>query len=249
MLTSAFDFFVPPELIAQTPTPERDQSRLLVMHRTSGRLEHRLFRDLLDYFRADDVLVLNNSRVIPARLRGTNLHTGGEFEILLLEEKGMNDWWAMLRPGKRARAGTQIVLRDARGNQSTVRATVVAKNVEGHRRLHFSGAQNITTLLDQLGEVPLPPYISRTDFNQLEQDRERYQTIFAEPPGSIAAPTSGLHFTGGLLAEIRSRGAEVCFLTLHVGFGTFAPVKSESILPHQMHQDAFPISEETARRI
>src|SRR5882672_9507355 len=249
MQTADFDFELPPELIAQTPTKERDLSRLLVLQRSSGEMNHRKFRDLLEYLHPGDALILNDSRVIPARLRGTNLHTKGQFEILLLEENGVNDWWVMLRPGKRARAGTQIALRDNRGQPSEVVGTVLEKNEEGHRRLSFAGTRNIAGMLELLGEVPLPPYITRTIGNRLDLDNERYQTTFANPRGSVAAPTAGLHFTEGLLDEIRSRGIRVCFLTLHVGLGTFAPVKTESLAAHRMHEERFQLSEETARVI
>ena len=193
--------------------------------------------------------MLNNSRVIPARLRGMNAHTGGQFEILLLEENATNDWWVMLRPGKRARAGTQIIFRNTRGQPSDVHATVLDKNDEGHRRLRFAGAPNIADLLDVLGEVPLPPYIVRADTSPMEPDRQRYQTVFAQPPGSVAAPTAGLHFTKSLLAEISARGVQVGFLTLHVGLGTFAPVKAETIAAHTMHEERYELSWETARAI
>ena len=249
MRTSDFDFDLPPELIAQTPTPRRDESRLLVLHRDSGKIEHRRFRDLLDYLRGGDVLALNNSRVIPARLRGVNVHTGGQFEVLLLEENARNDWWVMLRPSRRARAGTQMVLRYPHGKASAIRATLLDKNHEGHCRLRFSGAPNITDLLDLLGEVPLPPYIRRADDHQRQQDRQRYQTVFAQPPGSVAAPTAGLHFTESLLDEIRSAGVQVCFITLHVGLGTFAPVKTETIAAHPMQAERYELSEESARKI
>ena len=249
MRTADFDFELPPELIAQAPAPQRDASRLLVLHRGSGQVEHRHFRDLLDYLRPSDLLVLNNSRVIPARLRGVNAHTGGQFELLLLEENAINDWWAMLRPGKRARAGTQIILRDTRGQPSNVQATVLDTNAEGHRRLCFAGAPNIADLLDVLGEVPLPPYIVRADRSRMEQDRQRYQTVFAKPAGSVAAPTAGLHFTESLLADLSARGVQVCFLTLHVGLGTFAPVKAETIAAHAMHEERYELSEQTARAI
>ncbi len=249
MRTADFDFELPPELIAQAPAPERDQSRLLVLHRHSGQVEHRRFRGLLAYLQPGDLLVLNNSRVIPARLRGMNAHTGGQFEVLLLEENSRNDWWAMLRPAKRARVGTQMVFRDTRGEPSEVRATVTETNAEGHRRLTFTGAPDILSLLDVLGEVPLPPYIFRSDNRRMEQDRRRYQTVFAQRAGSVAAPTAGLHFTESLLAEIAARGVEVCFLTLHVGLGTFAPVKAETIAAHIMHDERYELSPETARAI
>jgi S-adenosylmethionine:tRNA ribosyltransferase-isomerase len=249
MRTADFDFDLPPELVAQVPAPQRDQSRLLVLHRQSGQVEHRRFRDLLQYLREGDVLVLNESRVIPARLHGMNAHTAGKFEILLLSEKATNDWWVMLRPGRRARVGTQIILLDPQGRTSAVGATVVEKNDEGHRRLRFSGVPNVADLLDVLGEVPLPPYIVRPDAGRSEEDRQRYQTVFAQPAGSVAAPTAGLHFTEALLAEIASRGVQLCFLTLHVGLGTFAPVKAETIAAHTMHEERYELSEATARVI
>jgi len=249
MRTADFDYDLPPELIAQAPTPQRDESRLLVLHRGSNEIEHRKFRELLEYLRPGDVLVLNNSRVFPARLRGTNAHTGGQFELLLLEENSINDWWAMLRPGKRARPGTTIVLYGAGGEPSHIQATALEKNDEGHRRLRFSGAENIIGLLDTLGEVPLPPYIVRADASDSAEDRRRYQTVFAQPAGSVAAPTAGLHFTEALLEQIRARGVQVCFLTLHVGVGTFAPVKVEHITAHVMHEERYEVPEETARLV
>ena len=249
MRTADFDFELPPELVAQVPAPQRDQSRLLVLHRESGQVEHRHFRDLLQYLRAGDLLVLNDSRVIPARLRGVNAHTKGKFEMLLLSENATNDWWVMLRPGKRARVGTQIAILDLNGRPCAVQATVLETNPEGHRRLRFAGAPNIVDLLDALGEVPLPPYIVRADAGRTDEDRQRYQTVFAKPAGSVAAPTAGLHFTETLLAEIAACGVQVCFLTLHVGLGTFAPVKAETIVAHTMHEERYELGEETARAI
>jgi S-adenosylmethionine:tRNA ribosyltransferase-isomerase len=252
MQTADFDFDLPAELIAQTPAAQRDQSRLLVLRRDSGLIAHGRFRDLLNYLSAGDVLVLNNSRVIPARLRGVNVRTGGQFELLLLEENATNDWWAMLRPGKRARPGTRIVITAARSHQSGVVATVLDQNEEGHRRLTFAGTPDIALELGALGEIPLPPYIERPERPEqslMELDRQRYQTVFAEPTGSVAAPTAGLHFTEDLLEEIRRRGVQVCFLTLHVGLGTFAPVKSETLAGHKMHAERYELSEATARTI
>ncbi len=248
MQTADFDFELPPELIAQAPAPTRDASRLLVLHRDSGRIEHRKFRDVLEFFRPGDVLVFNNSRVIPARLRGANAQSGGQFEMFLLEENAANDWWAMMRPAKRARVGTEIILSDA-GKPTEIRATVLERNEEGHRRLRFNGTKNILDELNRLGEVPLPPYITRPKASRDEGDRERYQTVFAQPPGSVAAPTAGLHFTESLLAEIRARGVQICFVTLHVGLGTFAGVKTGSLAEHKMHEERYALSEETARII
>ncbi|MGH7992934.1 MAG: tRNA preQ1(34) S-adenosylmethionine ribosyltransferase-isomerase QueA, partial [Limisphaerales bacterium] len=191
-------------------------------------------------------LILNNSRVIPARLRGRNARSGGQFEILLLEENTGNDWWAMLRPAKRARVGTQIVLRDTNGDAVNIHAAVLETNEEGHRRLQFSGTLDITRELERLGEVPLPPYITRMGASEMRDDRERYQTVYARTNGSVAAPTAGLHFTPELLQQIRDRGVQVHFVTLHVGAGTFLPVHAEVLAAHRMHEERFELTEETA---
>jgi S-adenosylmethionine:tRNA ribosyltransferase-isomerase len=249
MRTADFNFALPPELIAQHPAAKRDKSRLLVLHRDANRIEHRQFLDLQGFLRAGDVLVLNNSRVIPARLRGTNAKTGGKFEIFLLEENATNDWWAMMRPGKNARIGTQIILHDAKGNATAIVATVGAVNDEGHRRLNFSGLSDLGLELGRLGEIPLPPYIERAGPDEMRDDQERYQTIFALHPGSVAAPTAGLHFTPELLAQIRARGVKICFVTLHIGPGTFAPVKAENLAGHIMHEERFEVGEETVRLV
>jgi S-adenosylmethionine:tRNA ribosyltransferase-isomerase len=243
MQTADFDFQLPPELIAQYPARRRDDSRLLVLRRDTGKIEHRQFPDLLDFLHTGDVLVLNNSRVIPASLRGANAKTGGKFKVLLLEENSPNDWWAILQPARRARIGTQIVFRDAKGNVAKILANVVETNDEGHRRLHFSGTENIERELNWLGEMPLPPYIHRG--GETPDDKERYQTVFAASSGSVAAPTAGLHFTPELLEKIRARGVKICFVTLHVGLGTFLPVKTETLDAHKMHEERFEIGEET----
>jgi S-adenosylmethionine:tRNA ribosyltransferase-isomerase len=247
MRASDFDYLLPSELIAQIPSPRRDQSRLLVLERGTGEITHRRFLDLPEYFSAGDVLVLNDSRVIPARLRGRNARTSGLFEVLLLEENASNDWWAMMRPGQRARPGARIQILDKGKNPSAFSATVLEINAEGHRRLEFSGPKNIWTELDALGETPLPPYIER--FGEQAADRERYQTVYARADGSVAAPTAGLHFTQELLEKIRVRGTHVCFVTLHVGPGTFAPVKAERLEDHVMHEERFALSTETADAI
>jgi S-adenosylmethionine:tRNA ribosyltransferase-isomerase len=220
-----------------------------VLDRDSGRIAHRAFLDLPEFLRPGDVLVLNDSRVLPARLRGFNPVTQGQFELLLLEENATNDWWAMLRPGKRARVGAQITLRDLTGAAQAVHATVLEKNADGHARLKFTGTPDLVAMLDRLGEIPLPPYIHRPDTSQMEVDRERYQTVYAKPAGSVAAPTAGLHFTESLLSTLRARGVEICFLTLHVGPGTFAPVKADSLADHVMHEERFQVSEATAGAI
>jgi S-adenosylmethionine:tRNA ribosyltransferase-isomerase len=256
MRTADFDFPLPEELIAQWPLPERDRSRLLVLHRGDGRIEHRAFRDLPEYLRAGDVLVLNDSRVVPARLRARNPRTGGRFEMLLLEENAPNDWWAMLKPGRRARVGTTLQIEHRDGAPSGLSATVLATNEEGHRRLQFHGAQDIWNQLEQVGLVPLPPYIRRDAPANggaappaALDDRERYQTVYASRPGSVAAPTAGLHFTPELLERLRAGGVEIHFVTLHVGLGTFAPVKAETPAGHAMHEERFEVSDATARAV
>jgi S-adenosylmethionine:tRNA ribosyltransferase-isomerase len=247
MRTADFNFDLPPNLIAQHPAPRRDESRLLVLQRNDGSVSHRQFPDLLEFLRADDVLVLNNSRVIPARLRGENVKSGGQFEILLLAENSCNDWWVVLRPGKRARVGSQIKIRGARGEPAEISATVIEVNDEGHRRLEFSGTPDIFAELDRLGEIPLPPYIER--HGKDAEDKERYQTVFAATAGSVAAPTAGLHFTPELLEKIRARGVQICFVTLHVGLGTFAPVKSDNLAEHKMHEERIEIGKGTAHMV
>ena len=249
MRTADFDFDLPPDRIAQRPASSRDGSRLMVLHRPTAALEHRRFGDITAFLRDGDVLILNNSRVIPARLRAVNARGTGKFEILLLEENAPNDWWCLLRPGKRARAGTRLVLTDKTAKPSGVQATVAEINAEGHRRLTFAGTADIKSLLDSLGEVPLPPYIRRDDGGPTPEDQQRYQTVFAETPGSVAAPTAGLHFTNELLDSIRSRGVRVCSVTLHVGLATFAPVKTERIDAHALHEERYEVSRETAAAV
>ncbi|MDB6027321.1 MAG: tRNA preQ1(34) S-adenosylmethionine ribosyltransferase-isomerase QueA [Verrucomicrobiales bacterium] len=247
MRTADFDFSLPPELIAQKPAPNRDQSRLLHLNRQNNAISHLHFPDLLTFFRPGDVLVLNNSRVIPARLRGVNVNTGGNFELLLLEEGSVNDWWAMLRPGKRGTPGTKIRLLNHERVPTNIFCEVLELNSEGHRRLKFSGTENILNELDAIGEIPLPPYIERD--KPRAEDLERYQTVYAQTAGSVAAPTAGLHFTENILAEIKKRGVKICYVTLHVGLGTFLPVKAENISEHIMHEERFSISSETAEII
>jgi len=241
--TADFDFALPPELIAQTPAAARDGSRLLVLHRRDGRAEHRRFRDMLEFLRAGDVLVLNNSRVLRARLRGHKPASGGQVELLLVEEVAPNEWWTMLRPGKRVRAGTEIHLLTNTGGASSVRAIVQEKNAEGHCQVRFTGTANILDELETLGQIPLPPYIERAAG---ADDATRYQTVFAQPAGSVAAPTAGLHFTPQLLDELRTRGVQIHFVTLHVGLGTFAPVKAENLADHVMHEERFELPADTA---
>ena len=245
MRTADFHYDLPPELIAQHPAVRRDDSRLLLMDRTREPIEHRRFAELPGLLRAGDLLVLNDSRVIPARLRGVKPASGGAVEVLLVEEVAANDWWVMLRPGKRVRPGTRIQFRTPAGEPAGVAATVVGKNDEGHCRLRFDGAGDLRDALADLGEVPLPPYIEREGAPDAA-DRERYQTVYARPAGSVAAPTAGLHFTEPLLERIRASGIQIAFVTLHVGLSTFAPVKAERIVDHAMHEERFEVPPETA---
>jgi S-adenosylmethionine:tRNA ribosyltransferase-isomerase len=247
--TSDFDFDLPPDRIAQAPTPGRDQSRLLVLTRGTHTVSHHQFPEILTFLRAGDVLVLNDTKVIPARLRGVNENTGGNFEMLLLEESAPGEWWCMMKPGKRARPGTRVRLVKPGGKTSEITATVLGQNDEGHRLLRFSGTTQILDALDELGEIPLPPYIQRSSPEELKPDLERYQTVFATEKGSVAAPTAGLHFTPALLERARAAGIQIQHVTLHVGLGTFAPVKAEEISQHTMHEERYMVPEATASAI
>lgn len=249
MKTADFDFALPPELIAQAPAARRDESRLMVLSRLNNSFEHRKFSDLPGLLQPGDVVVLNDSRVIRARLRGVNARTGGQFEILLLSENARNDWWVMLRPGKRAQPGTIIQLLDTHKNPTSIQSSVVEFNAEGHRRLQFTGTPNILEALEQLGELPLPPYIKRDLGGTSAVDLDRYQTVYSKAPGSVAAPTAGLHFTPEVLNAIRARSATIHPVTLHVGLGTFAPVKADDLSDHLMHEERFTLSEETAAAV
>ena len=210
-------------------------------------MEHRRFQDLPEYLQPGDVLVLNDSRVIPARLHGLNAKSGGRFEMLLLEESALNRWWAMVRPGKRAPVGTRIMLLDHASQPTGITATVAAVNAEGHRQLEWAGTNNVFNELERFGKIPLPPYIERN--GELADDITRYQTVYAGPAGSVAAPTAGLHFTPEFLDKIRERGVGTCFVTLHVGAGTFLPVKVENVADHKMHEEQFSIGEATVAAV
>ena len=247
--TADFHYELPPELIAQHPPLTRDGSRLLVTNRATSECSHQHFTDFPNHLRAGDVLVLNNSRVIPARLRGHKIGGQAAVEILLTEAASEGTWWAMLRPGKRLPPGTRITLNDRTGKPTAIEAEVIEKNEQGHARLLFNGTENIIAELEQLGELPLPPYIQREAHRQTDDDIERYQTVYANPAGSIAAPTAGLHFTDALLNQLRAKGIQIHSLTLHVGLGTFAPVKAESVAEHKMHTENFSLPQETANAI
>ena len=240
-----FDYELPEELIAQEPMPERDQSRLLIYNRNDDSIDHRSFSELANVLSPTDVLVINDSKVIPARLRGRKNHSDGAVEILLIHEVSENCWWVMLKPGRRVRPGTIVRLHTTNNETTEIQFKVVEKNDEGHCLVTFEGTDNILNELDELGEIPLPPYIEAACHRDYD-DKHRYQTVYAAQQGSVAAPTAGLHFSPQLLASLESKGIEIVRVTLHVGLGTFAPVKAEKIVDHQMHHEHFEISESAA---
>ena len=247
--TEDFDFELPAELIAQHPTPDaRDRSRLLVVHRKHHTVSHQTFPDHVHFLQKGDLLILNNTKVIPARLRGEKEGTGGKVELLLVEETNPNQWLVMLKPGKRVRPGTQIKLHDLNGHSTELSVEVLQKTKDGRYHVQFMGTCPILDCIDELGEMPLPPYIQRKD-HPSEEDKERYQTVYADPTGSVAAPTAGLHYTPELLERVRQKGVEIAWVTLHVGLGTFAPVQSEWITDHKMHEERFHVSTATLNAI
>lgn len=239
MKTSDFDFDLPEELIAQTPLERRDASRLLVMDKTTGELEHRHFYELPQFLRKGDCLVLNNSRVLPARLIGQRLPGGGACEVLLLTEKGDGVWECLVRPGRRLKPGAKMTF-----GEGKLTATVEQELSDGNRLVKFHYEGIFLEVLEELGSMPLPPYI-----REKLEDKERYQTVYSKINGSAAAPTAGLHFTPELLQQIQDMGVKLCYVTLHVGLGTFRPVKAEDILEHEMHAEYCMISEEAAQTI
>lgn len=249
MLTADFDFHLPPELIAQKPVEARDESRLLVLNRAKEAFSHRCFKDLPDQLRSGDLLVLNDSMVIPARIRAVNARSGGRFELLLLEENADNDWWTLVRPAGRARLNTQLHIQSHIGRLTGISATVTEVGDEGQRRLSFRGVEDIVRHLPQIGQMPVPPYIRRPAFAEPSSDFERYQTVYAKSRGSVAAPTAGLHFTLPLLDGLRRLGIQTCFVTLHVGLGTFAPVRTSRLEEHVMHEERLFVSEDAARTV
>lgn len=255
MRTENFDYQLPEELIAKYPRKQRDESRLMVIDRDTDRTEHRKFKDIMDYVGPGDVIVLNNSKVIPARLRGVKVGGRAKIELLLLEKQEANKWWAMIRPGKRCPVGTEIDIKTIQGSSSGIVGMISEKNKEGHGLIEFKDPEQSFSLnptidlLDILesapiGETPLPPYIDR-EWDP-EEDPEVYQTVYAKHRGSVAAPTAGLHWTPELLEKIKTKGVEIIYVTLHVGAGTFAPVKASSIEKHEMHKEIYEISEPAA---
>ena len=236
---SDFYFDLPQELIAQDPLEDRSSSRLLVLDKESGEISHHIFKEIVDYLNPGDCLVLNNTKVIPARLLGEREGTGAHIEVLLLKRREADVWETLVKPGKKCRPGTKLVF-----GGGLLRAEVLETVEEGNRLIKFYYDGIWEEILDKLGEMPLPPYITHK-----LQDKNRYQTVYAKEEGSAAAPTAGLHFTGELLQEIEKKGVSVVYVTLHVGLGTFRPVKEENVLEHHMHSEFYQISEDAAKRI
>ena len=234
-----FYFDLPEELIAQDPLEDRSSSRLLVLDKETGRVEHHVFREIIDYLQEGDCLVINDTKVIPARLIGSKIGTDAKIEVLLLKRKENDVWETLVKPGKKAKVGTRISFGDG-----LLVGEVVDIVEEGNRLIHFEYEGIFEEILDQLGQMPLPPYIT----HQLE-DKNRYQTVYAKHSGSAAAPTAGLHFTPELLKEIEEKGVQIARVTLHVGLGTFRPVKVDNILEHHMHSEFYQIEEEAAEKI
>lgn len=236
---SDFYFDLPQELIAQDPLEDRSSSRLLVLDKETGEMEHRVFYDIVEYLHEGDCLVLNNTKVIPARLMGTKKDTGATIEVLLLKRRENDIWETLVKPGKKAKPGTVITF-----GEGLLTGTVVDIVDEGNRLIQFSYEGIFEEVLDKLGEMPLPPYITHK-----LQDKNRYQTVYAKYEGSAAAPTAGLHFTKELLAQVAEKGVKIAYVTLHVGLGTFRPVKEENVLEHHMHSEFYQVTPEAAKLI
>ncbi|MBF0779912.1 MULTISPECIES: tRNA preQ1(34) S-adenosylmethionine ribosyltransferase-isomerase QueA [unclassified Granulicatella] len=239
LTTKDFDFDLPEQLIAQTPLKERSQSKLLVLNKKNGHYKDEIFVDVIHHLHKGDVLVLNDTKVLPARLMGTKVETGANIECLLLTNNKDDEWEVLIKPAKRAKVGTEITFGDGR-----LKATVIGEKEHGGRIVQFTYQGIFLEVLDSLGEMPLPPYIKE----KLE-DKERYQTVYAKQVGSAAAPTAGLHFTPELLQNIQEKGVHIAYVTLHVGLGTFRPVSSEVLDEHQMHAEFYQLTEENAQII
>ena len=236
MKTADFDYDLPQELIAQDPLEQRDSSRLLILDKETGERTHKIFHDIIDYLHEGDCLVINNTKVIPARLIGEREGTGGKVEVLLLKRRSDNVWETLVKPGKKARPGMRLSF-----GGGLLHAEVQEVVDEGNRLIRFEYEGIFEEILDQLGQMPLPPYITHT-----LKDKNRYQTVYAKYEGSAAAPTAGLHFTEELLEQIQAKGIKIARVTLHVGLGTFRPVKVEDVTEHHMHTEFYHVSEEAA---
>ncbi len=237
--TSDYYYELPPELIAQDPLEDRSSSRLMVLDKKTGEISHHVFREIPSFLNPGDCLVLNNTKVIPARLMGVREETGGAVEVLLLKRRAGDVWETLVKPGKKARPGTRLVFGDG-----LLHAQVEDVVEDGNRLIRFFYDGIWEEVLDRLGEMPLPPYITHK-----LQDKNRYQTVYAKYEGSAAAPTAGLHFTPGLLQEIQDKGVDLAYVTLHVGLGTFRPVKVENVKEHHMHSEYYQVSREAAEKI
>ena len=234
-----FDYELPEELIAQDPLEDRSASRLMVLDRETGEVQHRIFKDITEYLRPGDCLVINDTKVIPARLFGVKKDTGAKIEILLLKRRENDIWETLVRPGKKAKPGTVIEF-----GEGLLTGTVVDTVDDGNRLIQFHYTGIFEEILEQLGQMPLPPYIT----HQLK-DKNRYQTVYARHEGSAAAPTAGLHFTQELLQKVQEIGVDIAYVTLHVGLGTFRPVKVDNVLEHHMHTEAYQVTKEAADKI
>lgn len=239
MNTSDFYYELPKELIAQTPLEPRDSSRLLLLNRENGEIKHQTFSDIIDFLQPGDLLVANDSRVLPARIYGVKSETGARVEFLLLKQVGTNRWETLCKPGKKAREGAKFIFGDG-----ILEATVIEVKEDGNRVVEFECEDNFFTALDKIGQMPLPPYITEE-----LKDRERYQTVYSNELGSAAAPTAGLHFTNELMQKIKDKGVNIAYVTLHVGLGTFRPVKVDDVTKHKMHSEHYEIPEDTANII
>lgn len=239
MKTSDFYYDLPKELIAQDPLEDRSSSRLLVLHRKSGEIEHRIFSDIADYLKPGDCLVRNNTKVIPARLFGVRKDTGAVIELLLLKRREKDIWETLVKPGKKARTGVELVFGDGK-----LQGEIISVEKDGNRLIQFHYEGIFEEILDELGQMPLPPYITHT-----LKDKNRYQTVYARYEGSAAAPTAGLHFTEELFQKLEDKGVTIANVTLHVGLGTFRPVKVEDVTEHHMHSEYFRIEPEEAEKI
>lgn len=239
MKTSDFYYDLPKDLIAQTPIEDRDHSRLMVLDRDSGEIKHKRFFDIADYLEEGDCLILNDSKVLPARIFGIKESTGAVVEFLLLSQKDSRTWETLVKPGKKAKLGDRFVFADG-----MLRAEIKGVNSDGNRIIEFLFEGDFFSILNEIGTMPLPPYITKHLENQ-----DRYQTVYSKELGSAAAPTAGLHFTESLIKKIEAKGVKIGFVTLHVGLGTFRPVKAENVLEHKMHSEHYFVPEETANII
>jgi len=246
MKTDLFNYELPAELIAQHPAERRDMARMMVLHRDSGQIEHRMITDIVDYLHAPDVLVLNNTKVIPARVFGFKETSGGKVELLLLEETTPREWKVLMKTSRRPKGGDSLILCSGKA-----RATMLYDGEQGEAVLKIDSDRPFMEILDEEGVPPLPPYISRKEQtrDQVEIDKERYQTVYAAEPGAAAAPTAGLHFTPELLQSLKTKGVHQAELTLHVGLGTFRPVSAEIITDHEMHHERYAVSKAAAHTI